>query len=85
MPPGCGHETARFIPAWCGLAGLSLIATATNLALASFPEVAVAQNLFWVGLLVCLILGAVIPLFGWVVLVAFALYSSRQLRKWGPA
>jgi len=27
----------------------------------------------------------VIPLFGWVVLVAFALYSFRQLRHWGPA
>ena len=83
--PDGGPNTARFILAWCGLAGASLIATATNLALASFPEVAVAQNLFWVGLLVCLILSAVIPLFGWVVLVAFALYSFRQLRHWGPA
>ena len=64
---------------------LSLVATATNLALASFPETGVAQNLFWVGLLVCLILSAVIPLFGWVVLVAFALYSFRQLRHWGPS
>jgi hypothetical protein len=59
--------------------------TATNLALASFPEVSIAQNLFWVGILVCLILSAVIPLFGWVVLVAFALYSFRQLRHWGPS
>jgi len=83
--PDGGQETARFILSWCGLAGLSLIVTAANLALASFPEVAVAQNLFWVGLLVCLILSAVIPLFGWVVLVAFALYSFRQLRHWGPA
>jgi hypothetical protein len=82
--PGGGPTTARFILAWCGLAGLSMIATATNLALASFPEIQVAQNLFWVGLLVCLILSAVIPLFGWVVLVAFALYSFRQLRHWGP-
>ena len=83
--PDGGQETARFILTWCGLAGLSLIVTAANLALASFPEVSVAQNLFWVGLLVCLILSAVIPLFGWVVLVAFALYSFRQLRHWGPA
>jgi hypothetical protein len=83
--PDGGPETARFILTWCLLAGLSLIATATNLALASFPEVTVAQNLFWVGLLVCLILSAVIPLFGWVVLVAFALYSFRQLRHWGPS
>jgi len=83
--PDGGQETARFILTWCGLAGLSLIVTAANLALASFPEVSVAQNLFWVGLLVCLILSAVIPLFGWVVLVAFALYSVRQLRLWGPA
>ena len=83
--PDGGPMTARFILAWCLLAGLSLIATAANLALASFPEVGVAQNLFWVGLLVCLILSAVIPLFGWVVLVAFALYSFRQLRHWGPS
>jgi hypothetical protein len=83
--PDGGHETARFILSWCGLTGLSLIVTAVNLALAAFPEVSVAQNLFWVGLLVCLILSAVIPLFGWVVLVAFALYSFRQLRHWGPA
>jgi len=76
--------TARFILAWCLLAGLSLVVTAANLALASFPETGVAQNLFWAGLLVCLILSAVIPLFGWVVLVAFALYSFRQLRHWGP-
>jgi hypothetical protein len=82
--PDGGAMTARFILAWCLLAGLSLVATATNLALASFPETAVAQNLFWIGLLVCLILSAVIPLFGWVVLVAFALYSFRQLRHWGP-
>ncbi len=82
--PGGGLTTARFILTWCGLAGLSLLVTATNLALASYPEVGVAQNLFWVGLLVCLILSAVIPLFGWVVLVAFALYSFRQLRHWGP-
>ena len=85
LAPDGGPDTARFILTWCLLAGLSLIATATNLALASFPEVAVAQNLFWVGLLVCLILSAVIPLFGWVVLVAFALYSFRQLRHWGPS
>jgi len=84
LSPDGGAMTARFILAWCLLAGLSLVATATNLALASFPETAVAQNLFWVGLLVCLILSAVIPLFGWVVLVAFALYSFRQLRHWGP-
>jgi hypothetical protein len=82
--PHGGWTTARFILAWCGLAGASLVVTATNLALASFPHVAVAQNLFWVGLLVCLILSAVIPLFGWVVLVGFALYSFRQLRHWGP-
>jgi hypothetical protein len=82
--PDGGAMTARFILAWCLLAGLSLVATAANLALASFPETGVAQNLFWLGLLVCLILSAVIPLFGWVVLVAFALYSFRQLRHWGP-
>ena len=82
--PDGGPMTARFILVWCLLAGLSLVATAANLAMASFPEVSVAQNLFWVGLLVCLILSAVIPLFGWVVLVAFALYSFRQLRHWGP-
>jgi len=83
--PDGGAMTARFILAWCLLAGLSLVVTAANLALASFPETGVAQNLFWAGLLVCLILSAVIPLFGWVVLVAFALYSFRQLRHWGPS
>lgn len=85
LRPEEGFATARFILVWCGLAGLSLLVTATNLALASYPEVGVAQNLFWVGLLVCLILSAVIPLFGWVVLVAFAAFSFRQLRHWGPA
>ncbi len=85
LAPDGGPDTARFILTWCLLAGLSLIVTATNLVLASFPEVSVAQNLFWIGILVCLVLSAVIPLFGWVVLVAFALYSFRQLRHWGPS
>jgi hypothetical protein len=82
--PHGGGFTARFILAWCGLAGTSLIATGANLALASFPDADVAQNLYWIGILVCLLLSAVIPLFGWLVLVAFALYSFRQLRHWGP-
>ncbi len=84
LDPQGGAFTARFILAWCGLAGMSLLATGANLALASFPDEGVAQNLYWIGILVCLRLSAVIPLFGWVVLVAFALYSFRQLRHWGP-
>ena len=42
-----------------------------------------AQNLYWVGILACFIFSGAIPLFGWVVLVAFAVYSFRQLRHWG--
>lgn len=84
LDPHGGALTARFILVWCGLAGTSLLVTGANLALASFPDAGVAQNLYWIGILVCLMLSAVIPLFGWVVLLAFALYSFRQLRHWGP-
>jgi hypothetical protein len=83
--PDGGPATARFILGWCGLAGASLVVMAANLAMAAYPETAVAQNLFWIGLLVCLILSSVLPLFGWVILFAFALVSFRQLRHWGPA
>ena len=83
--PDGGPATARFILGWCGLAGASLVVTATNLAMAAYPETAVATNLFWIGLLVCLILSSVLPLFGWIILFAFALVSFRQLRHWGPA
>jgi hypothetical protein len=85
LAPDGGPATARFILGWCGLAGASLVVMATNLAMAAYPETAVAQNLFWIGLLVCLILSSVLPLFGWVILFAFALVSFRQLRHWGPA
>jgi hypothetical protein len=84
LHPEGGAFTARFILVWCGLVGTSLIVTAANLGLASFPQADVAQNLYWIGILVCLMFSAVIPLFGWIVLVAFALYSFRQLRHWGP-
>jgi hypothetical protein len=56
---------------------------AVNYSLTLFPHAAVAQRLFNLALGVAIAVSLMIPMLGWVALLAALLHSARRLPRWG--
>jgi len=76
-----GAQVAQPLALWTVAAGLSLVLAAANLGAAAPPRSPLGQNLYGLGLTTALLIGAVFPVVGWVVLAVFALYTFRSLGR----
>ena len=68
---------------WIGAAALVIVVLAVNYSLTLFPHPAAAQRLFTLSLGVAMAVSLMIPLLGWVALLAALLHSARRLPRWG--
>jgi hypothetical protein len=77
-PPGL----MRVSLAWLTFATLAILALAVDLQLTLFPQREPALRLFALALALALVSSLMIPLLGWVVLLAAVLHSARRLPRW---
>ena len=68
--------------AWLAISGLAMTALAVQLQITLFPEPEPAVRLFGLALALALACSVMIPLLGWVVLLASVLHSGRRLARW---
>jgi hypothetical protein len=67
---------------WLAIAGLAITTLAVNLQITLFPQRESAQRVFSLALGLALVCSLMIPLLGWVVLLAAVLHSARRLPRW---
>lgn len=79
---GAAAPALRVSLAWLAIVGLAMLALAVNLQLTLFPRREPALRLFALMLGLGLVCSLMIPLLGWVVLLAAVLHSSRRLSRW---
>lgn len=67
---------------WLVVSGFAITALAVNLQLTLFPQSEPALRLFMLALALAVVCSVMIPLLGWIVLLAAVLQSSRKLARW---
>jgi len=68
--------------AWLAIAGLAMAAFASALQLTTFPNTIAARRVLALGLGVAAACSVMIPLLGWILLLAFTLHAVRRLPRW---
>jgi len=82
--------TARPLPppalqlflAWTAGAAVAIVVLGVNYSLTLFPHAAAAQRLFTMALVIAIAVSLMIPLLGWVALLAALIHSARRLPRW---
>lgn len=72
----------RVFLAWTGAAAIAIAALAVNYGVTLFPRADVAERLLGLSLGLAMAASVMIPLSGWIVLLAGVLHSARRLPHW---
>lgn len=72
----------RIFLAWTGAASITIAALAVNYGVTLFPRADVAERLLGLSLGLAMAASVMIPLSGWIVLLAGVLHSARRLPHW---
>ena len=82
LASGAGAPVLRLSLTWLAVAGVAIFALAIQLQLTLYPRHEPALRLFGLMLVLALVCSLMIPLLGWVVLLAAVVHSSRRLSRW---
>jgi hypothetical protein len=75
-------EALRLLTGWIFVASLAIGAIAVHYGITLYPRAVVAQRLFALTLGIAIAASLMIPLLGWVTLIAALLHSARRLNHW---
>jgi hypothetical protein len=76
------HRALVLFDEWTGLAVFTIAILAVHYGLTLFPRAEAAQRLYTLSLGLALAGSVMIPLMGWVVLLAGVIHSARRLPRW---
>jgi hypothetical protein len=72
----------RVFLAWTGAASIAIVALAVNYGVTLFPRADIAERLLGLSLGLAMAASVMIPLSGWIVLLAGVVHSARRLPHW---
>jgi hypothetical protein len=79
---GLAPQALRLFLGWVGAATLAIAALAVNYGVTLFPRADLAQRLLGLSLGLAVAASLMIPLLGWIVLLAAVIHSARRLPRW---